>query len=168
MSDKHPIRNGIIATVVGGIILAALGVLWPPAQRLLTTNVSVPIWLCVLVVAIVCLGLAAYNNRRPKLQNDRQASGQPSAPLPIERAGTLDVPQRERDVLRRVAKDDGQPVLVDTLRRSLGTTNLQMQTALDRLTSLDLVEVIQDTDDEEHYVWLTARGRRYVTDERLV
>lgn len=31
-SEKHPVRNGVIATVVGGIVLAAAGELWPPVK----------------------------------------------------------------------------------------------------------------------------------------
>lgn len=32
-TESHSVRNGVIATVVGGIALAALGELWPPAKK---------------------------------------------------------------------------------------------------------------------------------------
>ena len=34
-SNPHPIRNAVIATVVGGVILAGLSLLWPPATQML-------------------------------------------------------------------------------------------------------------------------------------
>lgn len=33
--ESHPIRNGVIATVVGGLILAALSYVWAPARQAL-------------------------------------------------------------------------------------------------------------------------------------
>ena len=32
-AESHSVRNGVIATVVGGVALAALGELWPPAKK---------------------------------------------------------------------------------------------------------------------------------------
>lgn len=32
-TESHAVRNGVIATVVGSIAMAALGELWPPAKR---------------------------------------------------------------------------------------------------------------------------------------
>lgn len=65
--ESHPVRNGIIATVVGGVILAVLAELWPPAKTalvwlwgkllaflgLFSSSYPVPGWL------IVLLGLLA-------------------------------------------------------------------------------------------------------------
>lgn len=31
--ESHSVRNGVIATVIGGIAMAALGEMWPPAKR---------------------------------------------------------------------------------------------------------------------------------------
>lgn len=59
MQESHPVRNGVMATVVGGIILAVLAKLWPPAKTalmwlwerfldligLFSSSYSVPGWL---------------------------------------------------------------------------------------------------------------------------
>ena len=34
--ESHVVRNGVIATVVGGIALAILGELWPPVRAAIT------------------------------------------------------------------------------------------------------------------------------------
>jgi len=62
--ESHPIRNGIIATVVGGLILAAFGYAWAPVRsgfrylwnmvvavgHALASNHPVPGWLLLLLV----------------------------------------------------------------------------------------------------------------------
>lgn len=69
--DAHTVRNAVIATVVGGIILAGLGLLWPPAKealgvvkstalymwQMLFTDYSVPGWslLAVALMAVAAL-----------------------------------------------------------------------------------------------------------------
>ena len=35
VSDPSPVKTGVIATVVGGVAMAVLGELWPPAKQLL-------------------------------------------------------------------------------------------------------------------------------------
>lgn len=74
-SESHSLRNGIVATVVGGIILAALGYLWAPAKAvfywlgrvlalvwsMFVAGYRVPGWLLlvfVLVAAAVTFGLS--------------------------------------------------------------------------------------------------------------
>lgn len=61
--ESHPVRNGVIATVAGGIILAVLAELWPPAKTalmwlwerfldligLFSSSYSVPGWLLALL-----------------------------------------------------------------------------------------------------------------------
>lgn len=32
-TESHAVRNGVIATIIGGVVLAALGELWPPAKK---------------------------------------------------------------------------------------------------------------------------------------
>ena len=72
-------------------------------------------------------------------------------------------------MLRRIAKEDGEPVYQDTLKRSLSTTNLRIEAARDRLLELDLVEVFQEGEEEEDEISfvLTTKGRQYAIDRRL-
>ena len=76
-TDSHPIRNGVIATVVGGIALAGLGQIWPPAKAailwvvtklgalisLLTTSYQTPGWLLLVLslLSAVFVVLLAIN-----------------------------------------------------------------------------------------------------------
>jgi hypothetical protein len=69
------------------------------------------------------------------------------------------------DVLARVAKDDGYPVALDTLKRSLLVSFLEISNAVDRLEALGLVET--DEDGGQDVVSLTAIGRQYVLDNGL-
>src|SRR5690349_22002399 len=148
MSDKHPIRNGIIATVVGGVILAALGQVWPPARRFLgwlwaglSTAVTVPLWSLLLVLAatITVLSLLARGRRR-SLPGDQPGNAASSSPKTLSAASggaptgneTVDLTGLEREMLRRIAKQDGEPVYQDTLKRSLSTTNLRIEAVRDR------------------------------------
>lgn len=62
-ADSHPVRNGIIATVVGTVAVALLAELWPPVKNVLlwvwvqvkhlasltTTDFSLPGWLILLL-----------------------------------------------------------------------------------------------------------------------
>lgn len=76
--------------------------------------------------------------------------------------------QLEKQLLARVAKADGRPVPMATLKRSLGTTNLRLQAAIDRLGELQLIEALQDPEDDEDVVLLlTARGRQDAIDRGL-
>jgi hypothetical protein len=52
-SESHSVRNGVIATIVGGIAMAGLGELWPPAKRALG-------WSWDQVVSVVGLFGASY------------------------------------------------------------------------------------------------------------
>jgi hypothetical protein len=79
--ESHPIRNGVIGTVVGGLILAALSYIWAPLRSLflflwsaalagwhvLVSTHPVPGWLFLLMVCgtlafVVSRGLAAARN----------------------------------------------------------------------------------------------------------
>jgi hypothetical protein len=60
--ESHSVRNGVIATIIGGIALAALGQLWPPAKMAL-------LWLWGQVVALVDLFDATYATRGWTLAN---------------------------------------------------------------------------------------------------
>jgi hypothetical protein len=74
----------------------------------------------------------------------------------------------ERDVFARVAKDDGEAVPRDTVKRSLGATNLRVQAAVDRLVQAELIEELESVDDPEDVVLsLTPKGRQYAVQHNL-
>ena len=84
-SESHPVRNGIIATVVGGVILWILGLVWPPAKSALLWGInalfavwhaliasySIPGWVLVILVVICMIaivGAAIYAARNSSLK----------------------------------------------------------------------------------------------------
>jgi hypothetical protein len=51
--ESHPVRSGVIGTVIGGLILAALGYVWAPARALFG-------WLCGFLATTWAAVVAAY------------------------------------------------------------------------------------------------------------
>jgi hypothetical protein len=91
-----------------------------------------------------------------------------AAPTKARHDRSLYLSELEEQVLTRVAKGDGEPVPLVTVRRSLRTTNLRLEAAVERLGKLDLLEAFQDVYDEEDVTLrLSSRGRQYVIDEGL-
>src|SRR6266550_5097029 len=163
MTDKHPIRNSVIASVAAGIILAALGRIWPPASRflasvwaVLSASVAVPVWVLALI-ALTVLGFVLFTVRLMQGPDNAPASG----------GDAVSISSLERDVVERIAKADGDMVPQDTIKRSLGTTNLRLQATVDHLVALDLVEVLEEVEGDEVVLLLTARGRQYALEQRL-
>jgi len=150
---------------------------------ILGIGVTVPVWAFVVGVAIV-LGIAATRRlwrvpdddtldsgaeRLPRahVDEDNQFAEDRRAYPQEETDQEIDVSGLERDVLKRIAKADDAPLYMDTLKRSLGITNIRLQTVVDRLTALDLVQVDDEEEDEEPVLFLTARGRQFVLEKRL-
>ncbi len=163
MTDKHPIRNSVIASVAAGIILAALGRIWPPSSRflasvwaVLSASVAVPVWVLALI-ALTVLGFVLFTVRLMQGPDNAPASG----------GDAVSISSLERDVVERIAKADGDMVPQDTIKRSLGTTNLRLQATVDHLVALDLVEVLEEVEGDEVVLLLTARGRQYALEQRL-
>ena len=170
MADKHPIRNSVIASVAAGIILAALGRIWPPAWAILSASVAVPVWVLALItLALLGLILLAVRFRRegapkmPEISAERLRAANPTKGRDASNISVLG-----RAVLARIVKADGEPVPQDTVKRSLGATNLGLQAVVDELVALDLIGILEDDEDDEVALPLTARGRQIALGQRLV
>ena len=177
VEDKHPIRNKVIASVITGIILAALSQVWAPASRflasvwaILSASATVPVWVLALI-AMAVLGLVFLIVRLGQVgvadSPPMGAERMPAANAATKGGETISISKFERDVLARIAKADGAPVPQDTIKRSLGGTNLRLQVVVDHLVGLDLVEVLEEVDWDEVVLLLTARGRQYALEQRL-
>jgi len=174
MTDKHPIRNSVIASVIAGIILAALGRIWPPASRflasvwaILSASVAVPVWVLSLI-ALAVLGVVLLRARVGRAGVPSVPDNSPrAADAPRKGGDASNISMLGRAVLARIVKADGEPVPQDTIKRSLGATNLGLQAVVDELVALDLVEVLEDEEDDDVALLLTARGRQYALEHRL-
>jgi len=129
-----------------------------------SASVPVPVW----VLALITLAGLGFVLHAVRLK--RAAVGAPkisAEALRMANPHPISISTLECDVLERIAKADGEAVPQDTIKRSLGATNLRLQAAVDQLVALDLVEVLEDEDDGEVALLLTARGRQYALENRL-
>jgi DNA-binding MarR family transcriptional regulator len=168
LSDSHAVRGGIIATVVGGVVLAILQWIWIPARDalalvwgVLTASVPVPIGLLVILLALALPATVKIFHRLAR-------NSFVAAPGPAKSSGDAspNVSEFETKVMERIAKADGEEIDQDAIVRSLRTSKTRVQAAVDRLEELDLVEI--DSDYEDSSLSLTARGRRFVVDRNMV
>ena len=166
MSEKHPIRNGVISTVVGGVILAVLGQIWPPARALLkwmvgllVAVVPLPAWLLGLLILATAL-FVRWATRGPRA----------SPPLPQPDAIDTSTPTLvfntpvepiERQILERLVKADGGGVSPNALVRATGAQRLRLEAELERLQASNIVEMLDDPDEGTTEVFLTPRGKQY-------
>lgn len=162
VSRQRPIRDGIIATVVGGTILAVLGALWPAAAAILTSRIPIPVW----AVVAVGIGLVVVGIGTTLRVHSIKIEPMPAAPVPLKPTTPIvDEPalsDLERRLIARIAREDGKALQRDTAKRSLAITNLELDAAIDRLRDLDLVEAwINPDDEDDQALTFTARGRQY-------
>jgi len=160
MSDRHPIRNGIISTVVGGVVLWVLGLVWPPLWNILGVSVRVPLW----VIAIAAIGVLVLVRTlcRPtqlSLSLPRSGATDLSAPPLLPQAA---IDPLERKIFTRLVEADGASVSFNALLRATSSSRLRLQAELERLDTNELVDISDDPSEGNADVYLTQRGRQYL------
>jgi len=174
MSDPHPIRNGIIASTVGGllvyVVLWAVGVATPVLKgiasvaswlwHLVTVSTAVPISLLIVgVLYMIAVTVMAFRREIDGLADQsRELSGPQGRPL----VRTLTRPQQK--VMRALVTYDGSVVL-DQIGNELETSPLRVEPVVEELVALGLVE-FQRSVDEDSMVRLTRAGRDYALAKR--
>lgn len=166
MSDKHPVRSRIIATVAGGLILSfvleALGhvdeignaidggavVIW----RLLWRPMSFPVWVQLTLVLIVAI--AIFRIASPRF---REYAGDKGEPVNTE-TKPPEFDEVEADVLAWLVKADGRDLSVEVLSGRIQKSRLRTQSALERLIEADLVQQYRNIVHGSTY-GLTRKGR---------
>ncbi len=100
-----------------------------------------PVWVLALItLALLGLILLAVRFRRegapkmPEISAERLRAANPTKGRDASNISVLG-----RAVLARIVKADGEPVPQDTVKRSLGATNLGLQAVVDELVALDLI-----------------------------
>ena len=172
MSEQHPIRNGIIATVAGGIVLWILGALWTPAGDvrealwglLWDERVTIPVGVMVLGGVVIVLTLWTQHAMASVKGLTALAPKRQSQSVNDDAASSVEeTSEYERGILKVIARADGASVERDTLRAALDSTNLRVQAAVERLEEVGLVDVWEgDIYGDNFVVALTAVGRQYV------
>ena len=166
MSERHPTRNGIVATVVGGLILAGLSAVSGPVRklvgdisRLLQATYALPGW------ALLILGLAAVwiIARLIKFFSSKSTASSQSVPV----AQTDPLAMLCDRLLGELAREDGNPVHTQALQRRWSESSVRIEAAMDELQRKNLIEVLRP-DSGETIMLLTSRGKREVVTRRLV
>lgn len=149
MKSEHPVRDGTVATVLGGLILAGLGkvsgvvpqgwdfgalavrALWNLlAYRI---ELAVPVWACILAIAaaVGVAGLVVWIRRA--LADAETATDS----LP-------ELDEVESWAMQALARYDGGRVSVSTLARESGVAALRLDRAIERLEREKLVTLHQN------------------------
>ncbi len=167
MSDRHPIRNGVVSTVIGGLILTLLSAVWPPAQHVAAyvlglLSSPVPAW-TLPVLALIAAALTAFLSRRKgvRLPLPISTPNAPSAPSPLPTAPSAPQRTMEKDILQVLVKADGGPVEFDDFVSATGAVRLRVQAELEALMSKKVVELWDEVESGVTHAYLTERGRQY-------
>ena len=179
MSDAHPVRNGIIATTVGGLLVALIlwiagfvGIVWRGLGSAiswlwhhLTASISLPTWL-VIVALVYAVGVTV------RLRKRRTPPSLPSVEQPSSLRGGAHVAPRELDrlqvkVMRAMANADGATQTIDELADDLGMSRLRVEQALEELEGMGYLEVVRDVVNGPA-VDVTRAGRDYLIAKGLV
>ncbi|MDP1770113.1 MAG: hypothetical protein Q8L74_15105 [Nitrospirota bacterium] len=169
--SESGLRNQILGTVIGGVILTALGwimgifpTIWGWIVLavsifwfLVKTEIPIPIGLLFLLSASILW--QAYKFLQPS-EKSRAALGVPTAVLnaPIQ---SRPLSSLEDKVLRAFARSDGRTFQMDSLVHMVGEKNLLVDQALDSLQSRSYIGVTHNYIHGTYYS-LTAKGRDVV------
>jgi hypothetical protein len=169
-SEKHTLRTVFIittaATLFGSLLVPPvqdfLGAAWRVMKViggaiLHVFTAPVPVWVLLVVVAVVALLVARRVGRRapPVMEVYDGATGMGPPPAALPRLNEL-----EDGVLRRLARADGELLAIDELGTAK-TKQLRLEQALEHLGALGLVAE-SESDTSEPLYGLTSRGRDLV------
>lgn len=178
MSDGHPIRNGIIATVVGGLILSFalwlvgsffefMNGVWAfvlgSFELLVETSFSVPVWLFSVIAVLAFFGARSLLRRLPahSAELQRRAKVHVEAETPQEPPVTVELTELESLLLLIAARNDGKRLSVDDYAIPAGKPQVLVRHTLDELVDKDLLWRTSSALGQPHYV-LTKSGRAVV------
>src|SRR6266702_2126557 len=156
MADAHPVRTGIIATTVGGLLVALIlwalgfvGVVWRGlgsavswAWHHLTASTPLPTWL---VLAVAGYAIAATALLRRRGTSPPRQAGEAHSRL---REGDPHVAPRKLDrlqvkVMRAIAEADGATPTIEEMADDLDLSQLRLEPALEGLEEIGYLRIIR-------------------------
>lgn len=173
--SSHPIRDGTIATVLGGVLLAALGKVvgivpqaWNGIVAVLSmawsalshsVTVSLPVWGWTLAL-LTLISVWRVLHARSAAQDTNVQSDVIVTSADDELTG-LDL-----EVMRLFARRDGRPLTLEDVVAQLSTNRLRASKSLELLEQRHLLDI------EENYMHgaryhLTGGGRDYLIERGL-
>jgi hypothetical protein len=147
-SERHMLRNSILATVIGGLILsfilwligllpAILDRLWAIFRKFggfIAGEASIPTWLLGLLVILAFSGAMVFLKRifpTRKMELQKESS--------ISLKQKVELSELERKVLLVLARADGDAIYLDSISRSVGENRLRTTKALESLFDKKLI-----------------------------
>jgi len=185
-SDKHPIRNGIIATVLGGLLLTGIlklfGVVGTVLRftfstirnipGILTTRLAIPVWLLALILSFAVI--LAFRRIRTTLMDLVDESS--TTPVPytaaepepaVQEQPELQLDELQAKIMAIYAVQDGGNFAQQQLSKRCETNMLRTSKAIDGLVALGLLGEAHDYIYGISYV-LTRGGRDFLIDKGAV
>lgn len=172
--DKHTIRNSVIATVVGGLILSFilwligyLPAVWGWIKKAtswlwgaVTSDMSVPIWLLTFLIVFSIPVLWRISIRT--LSMVLPAKSQTYGSIAINETSTKEAKdqysQNEQLILKALASANGGPLYLEAISRIINQNQLRTEQTLDLLMKKDLVQENLNYIHGASY-YLSDRGR---------
>ncbi len=172
--SDHPIRDGAISTVLGGVALAILGKLYgfmpqlwngvawvigrigKAASRPITLSLPVWGWLCLVAVTYVLTRWIKASRAHESNVPLKEAVPTPDPPLDALEAG----------IMRIFAAAGGSALPMQELVIQLRTNNLRASKALESLETRGLVGAQHNIMDGTRFQ-ITRAGRDYLLDQNL-
>ena len=172
--DSHPIRNGIVATVVGGLLLSLLlnvinvaPFIWDwitsalsSLVGLLFETLAIPVWLLLLLVAAAIL----------VVKYERKERVMPAAETLNEPGGDdeehVEFSDLEIQVLEALVAQDGGRLYIHEISDRTRASNIRVQRAIETLGERGLVAVNHNYLDGPGF-YLTSTGRAFVIESGM-
>ena len=169
---KHP----IVAAVIAGIILWFLGwisgflpSIWAAilsgvafVRSLVTTNIQLPIWVLILLLALCVFAPRVIIIFRNSIDNSSEETEENLESEHEDPSLDLDsLTNDERRLLELMVQLDGSPVQISHISRRLGFSKLQSQQIVEALCQYELLAVRSDPVRGSH-IYLTKYGRDFV------
>lgn len=180
MSEKHALRNAVLGTVVGGIILSLIqwltGLLTPVWNWLkeflaklwatVLIEVTVPVWLIAILVAASAALVLKYKNilfQGAKRGEIRETSSQTPS------VAKQHLNDKEKKILAfHAGMEVGYVMTASEVTAEFKIHREEAQYYLDQLQGKGYIEEASEADTGEDGFQLTKKGRKYLIENKLL
>lgn len=163
------VRDGILASAIGGLLVAAVLATWDAAALWLWNAalalwsfswlpIPLPLWIVAVVAVAVFVRFARWTALRWRV---------PQLDVMKTTRQTVQLDTGHWQVLKTLAQADGSPLTLDSLHAHTGINQLRLTAYLDELEARDLVEARHNY-ALDYQIYLTRRGRDLLMQEGVV
>lgn len=178
MSENNALRNAVVGTVAGGLILSLIqwltGLLTPLSNWLKETVVklwavilielAVPVWLIAILVAASAALVLRYRNVLFQSRGEIKRT-----PTPIQSATKQDPNDKEKKILVLHAEMEiGYVMTASEVATEFKIHREEAQYYLDQLQDRGFIQKTSEADTGEDGFQLTKKGRSYLVGKKLL